>query len=131
MHVTLCMLLHLCYFLLLCTLLPVVTLMNCAFPSSVYLCVLCNCHWSFLLSGQSTEHCGLRKSASKITDGHATKEPRLAYCNCLDTSGYVTAGNSRLVSGYLCFVAKNDNQLQSTNNVTISVSIEDYIHHCT
>jgi len=34
-------------------------------------------------------------------------------CNvsCLDTARYVTAGNSRLVSGHLCFVGKYDTTL--------------------
>ena len=53
-------------------------------------------------------------------------------CNvsCLDTSGYVTAGNSRLVSGYLCFVENNDTHPQGTNSVTIRVYIGSYIHRC-
>jgi len=47
MHVTVGMLLHLCYYMFVtmyCTLSPAVTLKNCAFPSAVYLCVLCNWH---------------------------------------------------------------------------------------
>jgi hypothetical protein len=50
-------------------------------------------------------------------------------CNvsCLDTSGYITARNSRLVSGYLCF-GGHDTHLQGTNNVTIRVYIGNYIH---
>ena len=46
-------------------------------------------------------------------------------CNvsCLDTSGYVTAGNIRLARGYPCFVGKNDNNRQGTNKVTIRVYI--------
>ena len=41
MHVTVCILLHLCYcMLLLCTLLPAVTVKNCAFPSAVDFYVL-------------------------------------------------------------------------------------------
>jgi hypothetical protein len=53
-------------------------------------------------------------------------------CNvsCLDTSGYVTAGNSQLVSGYVCFVGKNDTHITGTNNMTIRVYIGNYIHHC-
>ena len=51
--------------------------------------------------------------------------------SCLDTSGYVTAGNSRLVRGYMCFVGKNDTHLQGTNNVTIPVYVGKYIHRCT
>jgi hypothetical protein len=47
----------------------------------------------------------------------------------LDTSGYVTAGNSRLVCGCLWFVG-NDAHLQGTNNMTIRVYIRSYIHHC-
>ena len=43
----------------------------------------------------------------------------LSDCNvsCLDTYHYVAAVDSRLVSGYLCFVENNDNHLQYTNNV--------------
>jgi hypothetical protein len=52
-------------------------------------------------------------------------------CNvsCLDTSGYVTAGNSRLVCGCLCF-GGHDTHLQGTNNVTMRLYIGSYIHHC-
>ena len=54
-------------------------------------------------------------------------------CNvsCLGTSDYVTAGNSRLVGGYLRVLGKYDNHLEGTNNVTIRVYIGNYIHHCT
>ena len=41
---------------------------------------------------------------------------------CLDISGYVTAGNGRLVSGYLCFLGNNDTHRQGTNNVTITTN---------
>ena len=47
-----------------------------------------------------------------------------------DTSGCVSAGNSRLVRWYLCFEGQNDTQLQATHNVTISVFVVNYIHHC-
>jgi hypothetical protein len=45
-------------------------------------------------------------------------------CNvsCLDTSCYDSVGNSRLVSGYLCFVGKNDTHFQGTNNGIIDVN---------
>ena len=49
--------------------------------------------------------------------------------SCLDTYGYVTAGNRRLVSGYLCFVGNNETHLQGTNNETMRVYIGNYIHH--
>jgi hypothetical protein len=42
--------------------------------------------------------------------------------SCLDISGYVTAGNSRLLSGYLCFLGNNDNHHQGRNNVTITTN---------
>jgi hypothetical protein len=44
---------------------PAVTLKNCAFPSTVYLWVLCTCH-SSSLSGQSTDHCELHISACEM-----------------------------------------------------------------
>jgi hypothetical protein len=50
--------------------------------------------------------------------------------SCLDTAGYVAAENSRLASGYPCFVGKNDSHLQGTNNVTIPVYVGNYMHHC-
>jgi len=53
-------------------------------------------------------------------------------CNgsCQGTSDYVTAGNSRLVRGYPCFVENYDNHLQGTNNVTIHVYIGSNMHRC-
>ena len=51
-------------------------------------------------------------------------------CNVwfLDTSGYVTAGNSRLVSGYL--FCRKKRQPSSGHEKCNNVYIENYIHHC-
>jgi len=53
-------------------------------------------------------------------------------CNvsCLVTSGYVTVGKSRLVSGNLFCRKEKDTDLQGMNNVTIRVYIGNYIHRC-
>jgi hypothetical protein len=53
-------------------------------------------------------------------------------CNVsrLDTSRYLITANSRLATGYLCFVGTCDTNLYGTNDVKIRAYIGNYIFHC-